>query len=813
MSTFRNRTEQFCGAIASRIYQFAGISLIVTVGILGFLGYQLKDLGVDMSAEAALHKDDPARVVYEQFTELFGRDDMIAVGLELPDGLTSESLSKLRSLHDSIESNTPHTEEVTSLINARYVYGDETTLYVEDLITGKRADEQSEQALRELVLNHPSYRNNLISQDASMATLIIKLDKTKLLDDGETYQNLTDDDSVAIAESLRETIRGFDAESIYLTGVPVIQAEFLRLTNRDMMVCTSLCMAVMMVLLALFFRRVSGVLLPFVVVESAVICALGVMALVGAPITGITNGMIVLMLVVGICDAVHVLTYFYRYYEESGDKKESIVRAISSTAPALILTSLTTAAGFLSFVLAELSSIADLGIYATVAVLFALFFTLTMMPAIIALVPMSAKVRARGTSEWLDSTLNHLAQISIKHHWLVIAASVVLLLAAIPGVAKLRFANDVVAYFPTDSIVRFDQQTIDKKLHGSSSLEIVIDTGKMDGVKDLAFLTQLESTIDGVEFKKIANIETGSAFSILNILKETHQALHANSSAYYQLPDSQALVAQELLLFEASGGDDIEKVTDTQFRYARITLKTPYVDGVLYEDLVNQVHTHFDQHLGEASSVHVTGMSALAAYAGPRALRSMARSYMLAGIVITGLMMLMAGNFSIGLFAMLPNLLPISISLAVMGYLSIPLDMTSIMIGSIALGVVVDDTLHFIYNYGKHYQQSGDSAFAVTHTLRGVGRAMLITTAIVSLGFAADVTGILSNVRAFGCIIAFTTVLALIADMLIAPSLMIIASKVGLTKRFANNGFSEGAGVTFPTEWTGMDRNKTDIGR
>lgn len=322
--------------------------------------------------------------------------------------------------------------------------------------------------------------------------------------------------------------------------------------------------------------------------------------------------------------------------------------------------------------------------------------------------------------------------------------------------------------------VRVDLEYLDERLNGSISLDVMIDTGKKDGVKQLDFLQSLELSINEVEHQKIAGIVICSTFSILDILKETHQALNANEQSFYQLADNQPLIAQEILLFESSGGDDLEKITDQDFRHTRVTIKTPYTDSVLFEPALQQIRYIFDKNLGEYAIINITGDQALQVDAIPKALRSMVNSYIIAAIVITFLLMFMAGNWKLGLFCMIPNVLPILVLLGTMGYFSIPIDLTSIMIGSIALGVVVDDTLHFIYNYTKYLSKNGDSEAAVKRTLNEVGRAMLMTTAIVVLGFSVDVTASMSNVVAFGLMISLVVLLALTADLLVSPSMMIL---------------------------------------
>ena len=262
------------------------------------------------------------------------------------------------------------------------------------------------------------------------------------------------------------------------------------------------------------------------------------------------------------------------------------------------------------------------------------------------------------------------------------------------------------------------------------------------------------------------------AFSITAVLKETNQALHENKKEYYRVPDTRDLIAQELFLFENSGSGDLAKVVDSQFAVARVTIKTPWVDSVVLERFMHQVKAVAESIFSDTTGIKVTGGMALMARTIPAALKSMSRSYLLAFFIITVMMMILVENARLGLVSMIPNLLPIITIMGVMGLARIPLDMTTLMIGSIALGLVVDDTVHFMYNFRRYYQKRGDAYHAIRETLLGTGRALLITSLVLSTGFFADMFATLTHIQRFGFFTGMTILVALLADFVVAPALM-----------------------------------------
>jgi predicted RND superfamily exporter protein len=238
-------------------------------------------------------------------------------------------------------------------------------------------------------------------------------------------------------------------------------------------------------------------------------------------------------------------------------------------------------------------------------------------------------------------------------------------------------------------------------------------------------------------------------------------------------------------LFETSGSDDLETVVDTQFSKARFTIKTSWVEAVMYGKFIKTIEKMFREVFPENVDITLTGLVSVMARAIPASINSAVKSYIIAVVVIALMMISLVGGLRIGLISMLPNFIPIILVLGFMGLAGIPVDMMSILIGSIALGLVVDDTVHFIYNFRKYYHETGDARQAVEQTFLGTGRALLTTSIVLSAGFFVMLSATMLNIQRFGILVTMTIVVALLADFVLSPALLVLFAESSKAKQAA----------------------------
>ncbi|HFU77089.1 MAG TPA: RND transporter, partial [Epsilonproteobacteria bacterium] len=486
-----------------------------------------------------------------------------------------------------------------------------------------------------------------------------------------------------------------------------------------------------------------------------------------------------LLLAVSIGATVHILSIFFDNFNKTGDKAGSIKYTLRHSGLAIAMTSVTTAIGVGSFYGSEVAPIADLGTFASLGVMVSLFLTLTLLPALLSITKL--KPKASKEAGKLDTLMKKLSVLPIKHYKSIIVGSLVLVIVALLAATKIGLSHNPLFWFQPDNINRVSTLQIDKTMNGSVSFEVVVDTGKENGWNDPVRLEKLNAFSAKLETYADAYTHIGKVVSLATIVKETNRALHENKETSYTIPNNANLVSQELLLFENSGSDDLEDVVDSQFSKARITIKLPWTDAVKAVGVLNYVKREAAKTFPD-DRVETTGMIPLLINTFAGAVHSSVTSYTIAFVAITFMMMLILGSVRIGLLSMIPNLTPIILGLLLMYIAHIPLDMFTLLIGSIAIGLAVDDTIHFLHNFRRYYLESGDAAKAIENTFFTTGKAMVITTIVLSLGFYAYMMANMISVQNFGLLTGTVIVMALLADLLLAPALMMVVAKRGWIK-------------------------------
>jgi predicted RND superfamily exporter protein len=461
---------------------------------------------------------------------------------------------------------------------------------------------------------------------------------------------------------------------------------------------------------------------------------------------------------------------------------------MTHSALAIIMTSLTTAAGLWSFSFSLVAPIGALGIFSSMGVMLGLLFTIILIPATLSLIKIKPKniviKNKKEVKTLMDKILLKIANISTTYPKTIIAISFFIVVIAISVASNLRFSHNPVVWFDEEHPVRVSTNLIDEKMGGSMTLEVIINTKKENGLYDNKVLNAMDNFSKNVIKIKSENYSVSKAISITDILKETNKALNENKESYYSIANTKELIAQELFLFANSGSDDMEQFVDSRFSKARITLKLPNIDAVYYDDLLKEVNDELSKNFGnlknsggESIEVSTTGISKLLSTIMSGAIYSSANSYALALVLITIMMIIITGSFKIGLISMIPNVLPILIMTTVMVIFNFPLDMFTMLIGAIAIGLAVDDTVHFLHNFAKYKDKYKDTKKAVQMTLMTTGRAMLVTTIVLACGFFVFMFASMTNLFNFGLLTGIAIITALLADFFLLPAIMIMLDK------------------------------------
>lgn len=806
MNESNEKAERFFGGFAETVIRFRVPVALAVLLCAGLLASQIRFLTIDTSNEGFLRENDPILITYNEFRDQFGRDDMLALAVHSENIFSSEFLVKLKKLHEELGDTVPHVNDITSMVNARSTRGEGDVLEVDDLLVHFPESAEDFEVLRQRVMSNPLYLNQLISRDGTFTSIVIESDvytgtaEDDLLSgfdevESATQDNtsgsgkyLSDKENTAMVRAVQQIVEKYDSENfrIFMAGTPVVTNTVKQFMMKDMRQFLLLAVLTIGICLFLMFRRVSGVIMPLLIVAFSLVSTLGIMALCDIQFKTPTIILPSFLLAVGVGACVHVLSLTFQDLRRGKLKEQAIIDAFSHSGFAIVMTSLTTAAGLASFGMAKVAPIGDLGLFSAIGVMIALLYTLTLLPALLAMLPLkkkSGEVEQKETV--MDRVMDAITDFSVDRYRFILVLTVIIFAISIAGVTRIQVSHNVLKWLPDGLDVRQDTETIDHELRGSVVLEVILDTGRVNGLYDRQTLLAMDRVVAQLEEQfQDESLFIGKAITVTTIIKEINQALHENDPEFYAVPKNEKLIPQEFLLFENSGSDDLQDVVDSQFQLARITLKVPWRDALSYVPFIASVEKHFNDEFagkklpgGQEMQVTVTGIMSLFGRIIQAVIFSAIQSYGIALVIITLMMILLIGDLRLGLLSMIPNLGPILAVLGFMGWMSIPLDMFTMLIASIAIGLAVDDTVHFMYNFKRYFRKTENVREAVRHTLHTAGRAMLTTSVVLSIGFFLFMFASMNNVYYFGMLTGFAIILALAGDLFLAPALMTLVIK------------------------------------
>jgi predicted RND superfamily exporter protein len=446
----------------------------------------------------------------------------------------------------------------------------------------------------------------------------------------------------------------------------------------------------------------------------------------------------------------------------------------------------------------DLAMLVGFGVASAIGVLAALVYTLVLLPPTLVVVP----IRARSNPSYRRSAISVdlLVRFGVwcaNNRRTVIGAWGIVAAVTFSHAVQLRFEHNPVEWFGPESVARTDVETISERMKMGNFLELVVDSGEEDGLYEPALMRVLDDVRERLETRSSMGIVAGRAISVVDVLKETHRALNENQPDEFTVPRARDLIAQELLLFEMSGSGEIDSRVDKSYRKARVTTLLPLADAFDLRMYLKETTKRLRDILGESATLTVTGQGHLDVRALTALISSMGKSYILALVLLVPLMMLLTGDFRLGMLSLIPNMVPIAVGLGLMRACDIPLDMFTMMSGCIAIGIAVDDTIHFVHNFARNFEKTGDVETAVRQTLRSTGRALFLTSIVLASSFCVFGAASLVVVQGFGVVTAAVIVAAFVADVSLTPALVTFVPRPEVPDvRSVPNPLREGALLT-----------------
>lgn len=792
MANPRQRLEigfELWGAFVTR-YPW-GVILVVLALVAGMVS-QVRHVQLAMSPEELLEPDHPARAAHEAYKREFGLDQVLLIGLRPEDPFAPEFLAWLRDLHRELEDEVPYVADTNSLINARVTRGEGDSLIVDDLFENWPQNPEEYKRIREYARANTLYENFVLHKKSGLTFIVMEFGssgQTENALEGFGEDAFLGQEEVPLltaaqrGEAVRIVLDILDQRAppeleVHTVGIPVVEEQGVVVLQANMARFTQAALLSILLLLALIFRRPSGVFLPPLLAIIGLACTAGAAGFRGVPLNLTVQALPSLLLAVSVASSVHLLVVFYQRLDAREARRDAVIQALGHSALPIVFAGLTTAGGMASFASAEMQSVRDIGVLGPAGIVIALLLGLTLLPALLAVLPIKAKRFKEGDAKE-SSAIGRLVvgagDLACARPVAVLTVSLLTAACVMLGITQLQFKHDPLRWLPYWNPARQSMEQLSSETGAVATLELLIDTGVENGLHEPKFLSEMEQLhrrIPELERGIDEVIVAGKVLSFVDILRETHRALNENNPDFYTVPAERNLVAQELLLFENSGVDDLEEFVDSSFSKARLSLRMPWADVAEYSDYLPAIEALVRETLAEDVDIELTGFLPVT-HASVGVLRStMIRSYVIALIIITPLMMLLIGSFRGGLVSMLPNLVPLGMALGFMGWIGLELSILSVLAGGLAIGLAVDDTIHVFHQYYRYRGETGDHREAIRRTMSTTGRALFTTTAVLAIAFMVYSLSFMRPLISLSVATTSAILLAFLADIFMAPALL-----------------------------------------
>ena len=700
---------------------------------------------------------------YKNFADTFGEGELMMVVIKADDVFTPEVLTYVQSKTEAV-AGIEKVVRVDSLTTAQEVAKDEDgSALTRPLFPEIPTDTETLELKKATALSNPLWVNNLVSSDTTVTVINIVLPP---LMRGSREASL-------VVQEVRELLSTGKPEDVqvFLTGLSPMFVDSDRCAQKDFKRFFWLTGLLMATLLFLAFWKLRGVLLPLGVMLLAVLWTLGLMAATGQTISAAMVMLPTLIAIVCLSDAIHVLAHYYEQAQNRNNRREVLLDTMEHMITACFLTSITTAAAFGSLVVAKLSSIRRFGVWAAVGIILGYVLIIVLTPIVLSWLPLPGPhVQRRYKHSLCGYMLARAVDVSrIGGRWVPVTAAVLAVVSLI-AVTQLRVETSIASFLPESAPAMRGLAIAQDKLTGFGSLEVVLE-GKEGDFEEPWALEELRK----IETELEARQEVGVVLSINDLLQWTHSILKEEDSNLDLLSDSNArgLVAYYLFLF--SGSERAEGLTTLMTKdssKARICARLRVAGAGEQLTLIGDIEEFVQKHLDKRLTCRMTGEADRIAQQIVSVIRSLTDSFGYTLLVITLLMLWQLRSLKAALLVMIPNVLPVLLTVGVMGAMSISLNFATVMITSIAIGIAVDNTIHFLVRYRRELRTDPDRGKAVENTIMHSGRAMVFTSVAMAAGCGIFILSDFEPNRCFGFLMAFTMLTALLADLLVLPYLI-----------------------------------------
>lgn len=753
----------------------AGILLITA-----FMAWQATDVKLSYDFVRMLPANDKGYLEYESFKKMFGEDgNVLVIGVVNPNMFKLDDFNAWYDLGNDIR-KIDGIQEVVSITRAVRVVKNDSLRQFEYLpvVTKKPVTQAEVDSLKVEIQSLKFYEGLMYNEKTNAYLMAVTLDKKKLNDRSRT-------EVVNKIHQIAEKYNATTKHEIHYSGLPYIRTLMMEKIKHELYLFIVLSIAVAAFILFLFFRSVKIVLSSLAVVFISIIWALGLIGLFNFKITILLGVIPSLIVIIAIENCIYIVNKYHWEFRLHGNKMKALSRVVQRIGFASLMVNTATATGFAAFILVSNQMLRQFGIVTSICIMLEYLLTISLLPIIFSYQkPPDKKHVKHLDNKILGNLLNKIIQI-IQHRrpWIYATAGV-LVLIAVAGITRMRTSGKVVDDIKASDPIYIDLKFFEKNFGGVMPFEISIDTKKKKGVMRM----QTIQKIDELQQEILKHKEFSKPLSLAELVKFAKQAYFNGNPDYYSLPNSQerSFVLSYFPKKNEGKTNVLKSFIDSTQQYTRVSFQMADVGtremNRLLDSIQPKVDAIFDK---EEYDVNITGNSVVYVRGTEFLIKHLFLSVGIAIVLISLLMALMFSSARMIVVSMLPNIIPLLITAAIMGFAGVPIKPSTIIVFSIALGISVDNAIQYLSRYRHELKVTGGNIkLSTINALREAGFSMIYTSIVLVLGFSVFIVSEFGGTQALGILISTTLFIAMFFNVVVLPSLLLSLDKRLVTKAF-----------------------------
>lgn len=746
------------------IFRNPRLYLVFLILLTCVFGYFYSKLPVDTSVESLIIENDPDLAFYEEFKDQFGEDEFLVVGFESPHIFAAPFLEQIDRLTFALE-DIHGVKEVISLTSVEDILGTDTDFIVQPLVPVLPDSDQDIALILERIERNPLIKGNIVSESGQAALFLIRT--TGVKDDIDFDARLVAAVSAFFANhpDLPSDVR------FHIAGWLITDTSMASYMNRDMAMFMPITYGLIALLLWIFLRNRPAMTISLINISICLTWTMAFLYFVGGAMSPMTSILPPLIMALVVSDSIHILQKFLQ--TPGDDLRVRIKEVMERLAVPCFLTSLTTAIGFSSLGLSDIPPIRHFGLAAAAGMMAEFYLSMTIIPLGLWLWGKRHPIVVQNKN--MFKGLDHAGQwtgvkVTTWYKPILVVSSAVIALF-IYGGTQVQVETNLLEYFRQGSDIRQDTDFVDNRLGGVNTLEISLHSSEPEFFLDPAKMQMIEDISAYLQGIAVVSKTT----SLVDFLKLMNQAFHADQMEFHALPQSRQLAAQYLLLYD---GDELRNFVNADYSWVRISARLTEHSSQRLNRIIAEIDDYLAATITDPSlQVNLTGKTFLVNKLVKSIVESQVKSLSTAFIVIFLVLFFVFRSFKLGCISIIPNALPIIMNLGVMGLLGIPLNTATAIISAVALGIAVDDTIHFLTEY--QHQRSGGVARpeAIRASITEKFSPILSTSLILVLGFGILVFSSFVPTVQFGFLCALIMLFAFVSDLVILPAVLMVGAK------------------------------------